>query len=89
IQVDLESRAVTVDDQTVPLTPKEYDLLLFFARNAQQAFSRDALLDLVWGQSFDGTDRTVDSHVKSLRGKIKPYQDYIVTVWGYGYKFSP
>lgn len=89
IRIDLESRAVTVDGQGVPLTPKEYDLLLFFARNPQQAFSRDALLDLVWGQGFDGTDRTVDSHVKSLRGKIRPHQDYIVTVWGYGYKFAP
>ena len=45
-------------------------------------------MDLVWGRQFEGTDRTVDTHVKSLREKIKPYHNYITTVWGYGYKYE-
>lgn len=88
IALDLSSRRVTVNGSEVKLTPKEFDLLLFFLRNQRQAFSRDSLLQLVWGQDFFGTDRTVDTHVKSLRGKILPCQNSIQTVWGYGYKFE-
>lgn len=88
IALDLGSHQVTVSGSEVKLTPKEFDLLLFFLRNQHQAFSRDSLLQLVWGQDFFGTDRTVDTHVKSLRGKILPCQNSIQTVWGYGYKFE-
>lgn len=88
ISLDLASHQVTVGEREVKLTPKEFDLLLFFLRNQRQAFSRDSLLQLVWGQDFFGTDRTIDTHVKSLRGKILPCQNSIQTVWGYGYKFE-
>ena len=87
ISLNLNSHQATVDGREVKLTPKEFDLLLFFMRNQHQAFSRDSLLELVWGQDFFGTDRTVDTHVKSLRSKILPCQN-ILTVWGYGYKFE-
>ncbi len=89
IRIEDDSHSVFVDGKRTALSPKEYDLLLFFVKNPLQVFSRDKLLDLVWGPEFDGTDRTVDTHVKSLRAKIKPFQSCIETVWGLGYKFSP
>ncbi len=88
LRIDIYSHSAYIAEQRLHLSPKEYDLLLFFIQNSGQAFSRDKLLDMVWGFEFDGTDRTVDTHVKSLRRKIHPYQNYIETVWGFGYKFS-
>lgn len=87
LMIDTVSRAVFVDERTVKLTPKEYDLLYFLSQNPNKAFSRDTLLNEVWGYEFIGTDRTVDTHIRSLRENIKPYDPYIVTVWGFGYKF--
>ena len=89
MQIHAHSRTAYLCDCQMQLTPKEYDLLLFFVKNPHQAFSRDMLLDRVWGIDFIGTDRTVDTHVKSLRAKLHPYPHYIETVWGIGYKFSP
>jgi len=88
IAIDLLSHRVSVDKKEISLTPKEYDLLLFFCQNAGRAYPRDTLLDVVWGEDFYGTDRTVDTHIKSLRGKISPYHHYIITIWGVGYKFE-
>lgn len=88
LKIDLNSQDVFVDGKRIKLTPKEYNLLLFFCRNQNKAFSRSMLLDLVWGRQFDGTDRTVDTHVKSLREKIRPYHNSIKTIWGYGYKYE-
>ena len=87
LMIDAVSRAVFVDERTVKLTPKEYELLYFLSQNPNKAFSRDALLNEVWGYEFIGSDRTVDTHIRSLRENIKPYDPYIVTVWGFGYKF--
>ena len=87
LMIDTVSRAVFVDERSVKLTPKEYELLYFLSQNPNKAFSRDALLNEVWGYEFVGSDRTVDTHVRSLRDNIKPYDPYIVTVWGFGYKF--
>ncbi len=81
------SREVTVDDKPVSLTPKEYDLLCFLSQNPNKAYSREALLNEVWGYCFTGSDRTIDTHIRSLRDNIRPYDSYIVTVWGFGYKF--
>ena len=86
LRIDVYSHAAYLDGLVLQLTPKEYDLLLFFCRHPQQAFSRDVLLNEVWGREFFGSDRTVDTHVKSLRGKLQPY-DYIETIWSFGYKF--
>lgn len=88
LSLDLWSREVRVDGRRLSLTPKEYDLLLFFCHNQDMVFSRDVLLNRVWGDDFCGSDRTVDSHVKSLRSKITPHHGRIVTVWGVGYKFE-
>ena len=87
LMIDTVSRAVFVDECVVKLTPKEYELLHFLSQNPNKAFSRDTLLNEVWGYEFIGSDRTVDSHIRSLRENLKPYDPYIVTVWGFGYKF--
>lgn len=88
LQIDVVSRMVYVDSRVVKLTPKEYDLLLFLMRNPNKAFSRDTLLNEVWGNDLFVSDRTIDTHIKSLRENLKPYQRYIATVWGFGYKFD-
>lgn len=89
LQIDQNSQEVLVTGRRVRLTPREYNLLLFLCKNPGKAYSRETLLNMVWGYQFDGTDRTVDTHVKSLREKIKPCQNLIVTIYGYGYKFMP
>jgi two-component system, OmpR family, response regulator ResD len=87
--IDTVSRAVTIDNKTVPLTPKEYELLFYLSQNPNKALSREMLLNELWGYEFMGSDRTVDTHIKTLRENLKPYDHYIVTVWGFGYKFCP
>ena len=89
LRIELDSRSVYMDGRRISLSPREYDLLLFFMQHPNQSFSREQLLDCVWGQEFHGNDRTVDTHIKSLRNKLKPYQSYVETIWGYGYRLSP
>ncbi len=86
--IDTISHTVYVDGVLVDLTPKEFNLLLFFVQNPHKALSREVILRDVWGQDFFGTDRTVDTHVKMLREHIKPYDKLIDTVWGVGYIFK-
>ena len=85
--IDTTSRTVYVDDAVIKLTPKEYDLLFFLSQNPNKAFSREMLLNEVWGYEFTGSDRTVDTHIKTLRENIRPYDLCLATVWGFGYKF--
>jgi DNA-binding response OmpR family regulator len=87
--INTSSRNVYVDDREILLTPKEYELLLFLSENPNKAFSRNSLLNNVWGYDFVGSDRTVDTHIKLLREHLKPYNDFIITVWGFGYRFNP
>lgn len=86
--VEFESRNVYVDGSIVGLTPKEYELLNFFVHNPNRVFSRDQLLNSVWGYDFIGDDRTVDTHIKMLRESLGTYRKFIVTAWGTGYKFE-
>lgn len=88
IVIEFDSRNVYVDDKLVNLTPKEYELLSYFAKNPNRVFSREQLLNAVWGYDFIGDDRTVDTHIKMLRESLKDYRKFIVTVWGTGYKFE-
>lgn len=88
LRIDISSRIVSVDGQTVKLTPKEYELLIYLVANPNRAFSRQQILDGVWGYDYYGDDRTVDTHVKMLRESLREYRKYIVTVWGMGYKFE-
>jgi len=88
LRLDFAYHTVKVDGQLISLTPKEYELLSFFARNPRRVFSREQLLDSVWGYDYAGDTRTVDTHVKMLRESLGVYRKYIVTVWGTGYKFE-
>lgn len=88
IEIDRLSHAVTIDQQPINLTPKEYDLLLYLIDHKNIALSRELLLDTIWGLSFYGDHRTVDTHIKQLRAKLGPIGDRITTVRGIGYKFE-
>lgn len=91
LAIDVEKRRVTIDSSTVELTAREFDLLLFFARNPGRVYNRVQLLDKVWGYNHDGYEHTVNSHINRLRGKIETdpaNPKYVLTVWGVGYKFS-
>ncbi|MBU8880063.1 response regulator transcription factor [Bacillus sp. FJAT-29790] len=89
-RISKDSREVFYNGQPLTnLTPKEFDLLYYFVKNPKQVFSREQLLDRVWGYQFYGDERTVDVHIKRLRKKIgTPEQPLIHTVWGIGYKFD-
>jgi DNA-binding response OmpR family regulator len=91
LTIDLDKRRVTLAGNDVDLTAKEFDLLVHFASRPGQVFTRNQLLDSVWGYGHEGYEHTVNSHINRLRAKIE--QDpgnpqYILTVWGVGYKFA-
>ncbi|HZK72108.1 MAG TPA: response regulator transcription factor [Clostridia bacterium] len=88
LEIDFTARNVCVDGIKVELTPKEYDLLFYIVKNKNIALTREKLLTEVWGYDFFGDDRTVDTHIKMLRGSIGKYRDFIVTLRGVGYKFE-
>lgn len=88
LSVSPAMRAATVGDVELELTPKEFDLLVLFARNPGRAFSRDYLLERVWSNEYEVTDRTVDTHVQRLRKKLGDDAELIRTVWGIGYKLQ-
>ena len=79
---------VRVDDKKVNLTPKEYDLLKYLVTNKNIALSREQLLTNIWGYDFFGDDRTIDTHIKTLRNTLGKYRKFIVTVRAIGYKFE-
>lgn len=85
--VDFDARNVFLDHKPINMTPKEYDLLQFFVTHPGKVFSREQLLNMVWGYEFLGDVRTVDTHVKMLRLSLGKYRKWIITVWGIGYKF--
>lgn len=89
-KVNKDTREVLLDGRAVKnLTPKEFDLLYHFLQHPRQVFSREQLLDKVWGYDFYGDDRTVDVHIKRLRNKLgSSDQPFFKTVWGVGYKFE-
>lgn len=79
---------VTIDGEIVLLTPKEYDLLKYLMQNKNIALSRETILSNIWGYDFYGDERTVDTHIKTLRNNLGKYRDVIKTVRGMGYKFE-
>lgn len=86
--VDFDGRAVQVDGVNVDMTPREYELIFYLVRKRGIAVSREELLREIWGEEFEGDDRTVDTHIKMLRSNLGPYRDCIVTIRGMGYKFD-
>jgi len=90
LSIDPEKRKVMIQNNSIELTAKEYDLLFYFAQHPGRVFNRSQLLDTVWGYGHDGYEHTVNSNINRLRAKIEinPAQpEYILTVWGVGYKF--
>lgn len=90
LKISKSRREVEFDGQLIKnLTPKEFDLLFTMAQKPKQVFSREQLLELVWGYEYYGEERTVDAHIKKLRQKLEKVGPQVVkTVWGIGYKFD-
>lgn len=88
LKIDITARSVFIEDKNIELTPKEYDLLFFLVKNNNIALSREKLITEVWGYDFYGDDRTVDTHIKTLRMNLGDYKDCIVTLRGVGYRFE-
>lgn len=88
LKVNISAREVYINGERISLRPKEYDLLFFLVKNKGIVFSRDTLLEKVWGFDFMGDDRTVDAQIKMLRHDLGEYRRFIVTYRGAGYKFE-
>ena len=91
LYINLEKYAVQINGEDVALTKKEIELLWTLAKNSTKVFSRDNLLDSIWGYDYFGDSRTVDSHIKRLHAKVDKYEHplwEIKTIWGVGYRFE-
>lgn len=91
LEIDLNNFTVKVNDEIIPLTKKEIEILWTLATNQNKVFTRENLLDLIWGFDYFGESRTVDTHIKRLRAKLDNYEHKkwnIKTIWGVGYKFD-
>jgi DNA-binding response OmpR family regulator len=91
LEWDEDSVELKYENQIIPITPKEFALIGLFLKNPHKVFSRDHLLSLIWGVHSHIDDRTVDSHIRNLREKLRssgfPVDDHLSTVWGIGYKW--
>ena len=91
LSVDPVKRKVTLNETKIELTPKEFDLLYLFISNPGRSYSREALLNAIWGYEFNGYEHTVNSHINRLRAKIESdlsHPKFILTSWGVGYRFT-
>ena len=89
LEINLTNYSVTYYDKRVDMPPKELELFYFLASHPNQVFTREQLLDRIWGYEYIGDTRTVDVHVKRLRKKINDHTEWrLSTVWGVGYKFE-
>ena len=88
IKINELERSVYIDDEEVELTQTQFDLLLLFLKNINIVFSREKIIESIWGYNYEADDRTIDAHIKLLRSKLGKYKDNIKTVRGVGYKFE-
>ena len=89
LEISLTNYSVTYNGQHIDMPPKELELLYFMASSPNHVFTREQLLDQIWGYEYIGDTRTVDVHIKRLREKIKDHAAWkIATIWGIGYKFE-
>lgn len=91
LEINLDTYEVTVDDEVIPFTAKEVEILYLLAANPNQVFDRQTILSKIWGYEYFGDMRTVDTHIKRIRQKLQG-QDHgysVVTIYGAGYKFDP
>ena len=86
--IDLARHSVMIHDAEIEVTPKEFDLLVLLVSHPGRAFSREFLVEHIWGDEYEGLDRTVDTQVTRLRKKLGPLSEKLVTVWGVGYRFN-
>ncbi len=88
LQINFSAHTIKIDNETINVTPKEFEILTYLIKNKNIAISREQLLSNLWGYDFFGDDRTVDTHIKMLRNNLREYRDLIETVRGIGYKFN-
>jgi DNA-binding response OmpR family regulator len=88
LQIDTTARHVSIDDQLLDLSPKEYDLLTYLTENSGKALSRQQILNQVWNYDYFGDLRTVDTHINRLRTKLGDKSSFVQTIRGYGYRFE-
>lgn len=88
LKVDYKAHSLLIDNKEIEITPKEYELLIYFIKNKTHALSRDQLINEIWGYDFYGDDRTIDTHIKTLRKRLGIYRNLIRTVRGVGYKYE-
>ena len=89
LTINLTNYSVVYMGKTIDMPPKELELLYFLAASPNHVFTREQLLDQIWGYEYIGDTRTVDVHIKRLREKIKDHAEWkIATIWGIGYKFE-
>lgn len=88
LKIDYSAHIVTTNNEKIDLTPKEYELLVYLIKNQNIAVRREQLLEKVWGYDYYGDDRTLDTHMKSLRKKIGEYANCIITIRRVGYRFE-
>lgn len=88
IKINELSRTVLIDDKEVELTQTQFDLLTLFLKNINIVFTREQIIENIWGYTYEAEDRTIDAHIKLLRNKIGKYKNNIKTVRGVGYKFE-
>lgn len=90
MEIQADTRRVLINDIDIVLTPREFDLLYHLAENPRRVFTREELLQAVWGYDYFGDQRTVDVHIRRLRAKLTSLlHEYLTTVWGVGYQFTP
>lgn len=88
LEINYKAHTVKIEGKEVKLTPKEFELLVYFVQNPNIALTREQLLSKIWGYDFFGDDRTIDTHIKMLRNNLGKYRDLIVTIRSVGYKFE-
>lgn len=88
LRIDYNARIVSIGEEKIEMTPKEYDLLVYLIKNENMVVRREELLSKIWGYNFFGDDRTLDTHMKLLRRKLGGYGKNIVTLRGVGYRFD-
>lgn len=91
LRIEKDKHRVLIEEEVITFTPREFELLYFLAKNPGRVFSREQLMETVWGYDFYGDARTVDTHVKKIREKLfhPDVRSMLATVWGVGYKFDP
>lgn len=88
IKINELSRMVYIDDKEIELTQTQFEMLLLFLKNINIVFSREKIIESIWGYNYEADDRTIDAHIKLLRSKLGKYKDNIKTIRGVGYKFE-